>query len=678
MSRSTHSAPTGTAHASPTGHPPTVRPSGSDADRRPQAAGQPKPATARAPEVSPSPRSTGQRQPQQDVPADPTAEIDNGSVSEVVTDARILPDQLLPVPGESGVDTTDDIGQPGTVNTVDSSQGLPMDESQDGAAIESERTRDPITISEETMGEEFVEQVPSTIEDATVGEEVFADDMVKVQTEDDVLHVESIQVASGQPVPEPSVVEDTEPHVEPVDVDAFVDAVTDEPIELSAFEPSGSSDATVDPVDASPIDHGTPMDESLVESEAVEQSTVSGSTSGAEPHIDQVLHEPVYDFGQSDDNELVLQERPVTTTQSGFAFPAVTLPPLPSMAEFSEYPINMVSSAIIGLAVLLLFSARRGRRARVHSGKCCCTQLLQQRRSTKLPDSSGESAPGHHQQSGIVSHAIQDVRQQLYRIQHDLDQLRQERDVIDHELIDSSTRILLSIGEQMRQQTPPPQIDSELRHGAVSAGEMLRELQTFNESPSIMSSDRKASQVHQLDSSLPSLSATQQSMAVPVMAPLSPQPPAVHVPSPHRGHQPAPHHVQQAPNHSERTSPRSPPHAAPRGPSPTGPLPPVAHPVSQHPHTHASHAHPAHHGHVAHPNAAQQTGPGLQSPAQPKPQSQVHSPRSPVNGPAKAAPKMSALAAARLKREQADGAPAAPPPAVGNPFGKPKSGPFGA
>lgn len=111
----------------------------------------------------------------------------------------------------------------------------------------------------------------------------------------------------------------------------------------------------------------------------------------------------------------------------------------PALSEWSSVPS---CTLVTFLTCLALFLLRRKRPFEYR--QCCCTKFLQQRKASKLegagPDSSAEES---------VTSTLNVARHQLGQIRNELSQMREERDLVDMELVHSSAQILKIIS------TPP-------------------------------------------------------------------------------------------------------------------------------------------------------------------------------------------------------------------------------
>lgn len=248
---------------------------------------------------------------------------------------------------------------------------------------------------------------------------------------------------------------------------------------------------------------------------------------------------------------------------------------------------------------------------------CCVTKLMQNRKASKIIADGG--IPSSFDGGGGPTNLdafIRDVQDQLASIRNEIQILKHEREIVDNELIETSTQILQSIGatfgslEEEETELELPKIVKPIPNRPNVARPVIDLTPAKQKSP-VLAMQPDSPVINQMPISTNKalvstspVSQVPQAFAKPALVPSAPQSKA-------------------APARMPETSPV----AQPKQPARTLPEPP-----------------------------------NLTEP------------------PLKAAPKMSAIAAARLKREQdLAEAKASPPAPVGatNPFGKPKSGPFG-
>ena len=300
---------------------------------------------------------------------------------------------------------------------------------------------------------------------------------------------------------------------------------------------------------------------------------------------------------------------------------ALLQPFILSVGEFLDRPPAevelMIFSSIATLLVVLTFSILTSRSGPV-AETCCVTKLMQARKASKLPGvQSIPSSIGSSDASNPNLEAfIRDVQQQLGSIRNEIQILKHEREIVDHELIETSTQILQTIGATFNALTEENEEVSELELPKIIKPVPSR---PTVQRPVIELTPAKPQHAPQPDS--------------PVLVPSQPKISAKPViPSPNM--QPVP-----------KSQPQS-------------KAPPSQPPVS-----------------AVSPRSVPAPASVTNSPIV-KPQAPPNNPQVPQ----KAAPKMSAIAAARLKREQelAESKGPTAPVAASNPFAKPKSGPFGA
>jgi hypothetical protein len=349
-----------------------------------------------------------------------------------------------------------------------------------------------------------------------------------------------------------------------------------------------------------------------------------------------------------------------------------------SQLLFTYTLIPVVSTLVLIVMVQGIFSLLFRRRTK-REELCCVTKFVQQRKaqsSISIPSSMPVASSGGSS-SGAVEHFLRDIQHQLVQIQRELQNLKQEREVIDNELIETSTQILQTIGAQLNGMEE----DYEIQETPVVVKPQPSRIVISERRPP----DSPQEVVHVPKAvGLPKQQPVANTVASPASRPAQvnpPQPiqqnaqrPVVQIsrdPSP--ASKPAVTPIQKDPSPVAK-----PVYKAPRDPSPAS-RPTVAQVPAQPPVIRAPVQLPV----------PQQRTPRARSPVSSEPKSPTGMPQPvpqipPVNdAPTKAAPKMSALAAARLKREQemADakvGTPSSAPVGATNPFVKPKPGPFGA
>jgi hypothetical protein len=279
-------------------------------------------------------------------------------------------------------------------------------------------------------------------------------------------------------------------------------------------------------------------------------------------------------------------------------------------------------SSFITLLLSVFFLSTLPRSGRVVSEPCCVTKLMQKRKAAKLPGEQIPSSIAGSPASPNLEAFIRDVQQQLVSIRNEIQSLKSEREIVDHELIETSTQILQTIGatfgpvlEENDTELELPKIVKPIPNRPNVERPVIELTPAKHQSPLINPSIQHDSPVTQKSTSLV------KPLILPNPEPRAPQSKAPVVPA---ASQPkAPSQVNAAPTQQPK------------------PVVPV-------------------------PNSAPASIKPEPAPAQ-------------VNPAPKVAPKMSAIAAARLKREQELSESKAPPaqPGATNPFGKPKPGPFG-
>ena len=256
----------------------------------------------------------------------------------------------------------------------------------------------------------------------------------------------------------------------------------------------------------------------------------------------------------------------------------------PSMEEIQSRPVVVLTTSIVGLLLLWLLSRFKvGRSRSNHTVRCCCAKLVSNRKPTASNLSSEASS------ASVDPAAVQAIRHQIYMIHAEVVKLKSEREAVDNELIETSTQILQSLGDQIHR------VGSPGTDAPLSSSQVLRDL-TYDD-----------------------LQHTQRVLPVVVEQ-------EMHVPQTVR--------VQSV---DPPIGPSKPVHAAPVEPSVHVPIPSS---VSK--------------------SIPPSTGSGMET------------------NPAGAVPKMSAIAAARMKREtETPTAKAGGPGPASNPFGQPAKAPFG-
>jgi hypothetical protein len=306
---------------------------------------------------------------------------------------------------------------------------------------------------------------------------------------------------------------------------------------------------------------------------------------------------------------------------------------------------------LVHMTISLLFPGKPSK------PECCISKFVQQRKAAAGPISIPASSGGGR--SGDLS--LGEIHQQLTNIFNELQQLRQEREVVDHELIETSTQILQAIGasfvpiededsEDLILDESPPIVKPVATRGPVQMPSPKVVPVELPKAPTAVPAVQPRP--------IPVVQSSQGSME-PRSAPVAPAVAAT-VPA-----------IQPRPQPAMQTSPARPitsvqaPAAAPVAPAPA-PAPGSAgpSPISR-----------------AEPDATIKQNPIPTGPPAVKPAIPTNTP--PSEPAQTSGPKMSALAMARLKREQElSEAKSAPPalqnPSVGNPFSKPKPAPFGA
>ena len=379
-----------------------------------------------------------------------------------------------------------------------------------------------------------------------------------------------------------------------------------------------------------------------------------------------------------------------------------------SRVESELLLLSVVGTALVTVLTLLLVQTIVSPRSskQPQEDLCCATKFAQQRKAQtvgpSIPASSGGGACQSHSQS--VDHMMHEIQHQLIAIHREILALKQEREVIDNELIETSTQILQTIGAQLNS------VEEYEQEALVEPHVVMKPVPSRIQVPQKLDSPRtvvlRSPVVQPAPASQPQIRQPQAPQVAPVKPVSAPIQPPVQVPV-----QPSPERQRDASpsSHSSRHPVVSIVSPVQRETVPvvqaTRDVSPASHPVMrpqiQPPaaqRTQSPLPQPTVKASVAPFEVQAHTSPAGRAPVQPPPplepvqsSSPAVKPAAPpafvtlpsMGGPAKAAPKMSALAAARLKREQemAD-AKAAPvdgaPSAATNPFGKPKQGPFGA
>jgi len=295
---------------------------------------------------------------------------------------------------------------------------------------------------------------------------------------------------------------------------------------------------------------------------------------------------------------------------------------------FFSVVVTLVVIWILQLFGGIIFGS--GLRQSTDQGVCCVTKFFENRRANRphgafsIPPGSATAADNSG--STGLDQFIREVQGQLSAIQKEIQILKHERELMDAELIETSTQILQTIGASFI--------------GAVPGDESLSSRDGYNGTP---------------DSTFPT--------------------PIVKKPQPQ--HVPAPAPVIRQPAAQPAVKPGSPKaHAAPVPAVPKASVQPPKAPsvVGNSPRV------------VGDPSPKSSAPVHVPVPAQPVPNpnvSNLPNPGPPLmgSGPAKAAPKLSALAQARMKRESEMTAVGGPPQTQAgatNPFGaKARPGPFG-
>ena len=345
--------------------------------------------------------------------------------------------------------------------------------------------------------------------------------------------------------------------------------------------------------------------------------------------------------------------------------------------------------------------------------ECCISKFIQQRKAVGGPVSI---PPNMGSGNGGDSALLAEIHQQLAHIHNEIQQLKNEREIVDHELIETSTQILQAIGASF----VPIEDEEDSEFIAESPAAIIKPVPTrpLPVNPAGAPNAMHAAPINPVAQSEPTMVRAPAPLAAvrtPVMAQSDPA--SIRGPAPvasidsasMRG--PAPVASVRTPVNPQSDS------ATMRGPAPVASVRTPVNPQSDQ----ATMRGPAPVASVRTPVNPQSDSATLRGPA---PVASVRTPvnsqpdsalvRTPVQDPVQAsavnqgqdsgrgeldavakapiavttstppsepvtaAPKMSALAMARMKREQEMSEAAKPAaPAVGNPFSKPKSGPFG-
>lgn len=380
-----------------------------------------------------------------------------------------------------------------------------------------------------------------------------------------------------------------------------------------------------------------------------------------------------------------------------------------STGESELLLLSVVGTALITVITLLLaHTIVSPRSAKPQEDVCCATKFAQQRKAQtvgpSIPASSGGGASHSHSQS--VDQMMREIQHQLMAIHREIQALKQEREVIDNELIETSTQILQTIGAQLNSVEGYEQDVQELVEPPV----VMKPVPSRVQVPQKLNSPRtlvpRSPLVQPAPAPQPQMRQTQVPQIAPVKPVSAPIQPSVQVPV----QLPAALQTDASPSSNSSRPPVASivsPVQRPAVPAvqATRDVSPASHsvmrPQIQPPAVQRAQTPPTQHtvkAPVAPPEVQAHTSPAARAPLLPPPplepvqsSSPAAKPAAPpafvpplsMDGPAKAAPKMSALAAARLKREQemaeAKAVPAGgAPSAATNPFGKPKQGPFGA
>lgn len=137
----------------------------------------------------------------------------------------------------------------------------------------------------------------------------------------------------------------------------------------------------------------------------------------------------------------------------------------PSFEDLQSRPVVFLSTAIIGLLVLWILSRLRiGRSRSTSTARCCCAKLVNNRKPT-TSNLSGETSS-----AALDPSAVQAIRHQIYMIHTEVVKLKSEREAVDNELIETSTQILQSLGDQIHR------VGSPGTDVPLSSSQVLRDL----------------------------------------------------------------------------------------------------------------------------------------------------------------------------------------------------------
>ena len=312
----------------------------------------------------------------------------------------------------------------------------------------------------------------------------------------------------------------------------------------------------------------------------------------------------------------------------------------------------VLATACITLTTMLVLSlvSRLLTRSWKEKPACCVTEFMQQRKAKMVGVPSIPSGSG----AGPDPAFMTEVHHQLSLIHKEILNLKHERELVDNELIETSTQILQTIG------------------ASFGAGDEMG-ISRDDFSPETIPNMELPAVVHKPIPHRPAVQPASHQQPLHVVQPVHPVDPTRVAPLSRGIHDGSPNSTRSLGTSGPR--PRSPQSAT----SMNGLHPPaheVARPAVVQPSAHA--VNPIRAPHQLSPQASS----FAQVPAAPQ---MIQSQPAPIphSAPPKAAaPKMSAIAAARIKREaeQAENTPAGPAAPVGstNPFGKARSAPFGA
>ena len=301
--------------------------------------------------------------------------------------------------------------------------------------------------------------------------------------------------------------------------------------------------------------------------------------------------------------------------------------------------------------------------------ECCISKFIQQRKAVGGPVSI---PPNMGSGNGGDSALLAEIHQQLAHIHNEIQQLKNEREIVDHELIETSTQILQAIGASF----VPIEDEEDSEFIAESPAAIIKPVPTrpLPVNPAGAPNAMHAAPINPVAQSEPTMVRAPAPLAAvrtPVMAQSDPA--SIRGPAPvasidsasMRG--PAPVASVRTPVNPQSDS------ATLRGPAPVAS---VRTPVNSQPDSALVRTPVQDPVQASAVNQGQDSGRGELDAVAKAPIAVTTS--TPPSEPVTAAPKMSALAMARMKREQEMSEAAKPAaPAVGNPFSKPKSGPFG-